>query len=87
MTAFKNPRDPSQINHLAKQMFPANSAYMLDVFLKAISAPHGYLFVDLTKSTPDTYGLRTSIFGRAGCPLKSEVVYVEEPHIKRRQLR
>ena len=87
MIAFKNPRDPSQINYLAKQMFPANSAYMLDEFLKVTSAPHGYLFVDLTQSTPDAHRLRTSIFGRAGCPLKSEVVYIEELPIKRRRLR
>ena len=87
MIAFKNPRDPSQINHLAKQMFPANSAYMLDAFLKATSVPHGYLFVDLTQGTPDAYRLRTSIFGRPGCPLRSEVVYVEDPAIKRRRIR
>lgn len=87
MIAFKNPRDPSQINHLAKQMFPANSGYMLDAFLKATSVPHGYLFIDLTQGTPDAYRLRTSIFGRPGCPFKSEVVYVEDPPIKRRRVR
>ena len=86
MIAFKSPRDPSQINHLARQMYPANSGYMLDAFLKATTKEYGYLFIDLTQTTPDNYRLRTSVFGRPGCPLKSEVVYVEDT-IKRRRLR
>jgi hypothetical protein len=84
MIAFKNPRDPSQINHLAKQIFPSNSEYMLDAFLKATRNEYGYLFIDLTQTTPDDYRLRTSVFGRPGCPLKTEVLY--EP-IKRRRLK
>ena len=86
MVAFKNPRDPSQIKHLAGQMFPANSSYMLDAFLKATTKEYGYLFIDLTQTTPDNYRLRTSVFGRPGCPLKSEIVYLHDP-IKRRRLR
>ena len=88
MVAFKNPRDPSQINHLARQMYPRRSEYMLDAFYKATTVSHGYLFIDLTQATPDAYRLRTSIFGRPGCPLKSEVVYVEESTkgIKHRRL-
>ena len=63
MVAFKNPRDPSQIKHLAGQMFPANSSYMLDAFLKATTKEYGYLFIDLTQTTSDNYRLRTSVFG------------------------
>ena len=86
MIAFKNPRDRGQISTLAGQMFPSQPGYMPDAFDKATSVPHGYLFVDLTQETPDEYRLRKSVFGRPGCPLKSEVVYVEDP-IKRRRIR
>ena len=90
MIAFKNPRDPSQIQHLARQMYPTKSDYMMDAFLKATTKEHGYLFIDLTQSTPEGYRLRSSIFGRKGCPLKSEVVYEEEEEergLKRRRQR
>lgn len=83
MVAFKNPRDPSQINHLAKQMYPGNSRYMLDAFLKSTKQPHGYLFIDLRQETQDKHRLRTSVFGRPGCPFKSEVIFTEE--IKRKK--
>ena len=84
MVAFKNPRDPSQIGHLSRQVFPSNSEYMLDAFLKATRKEYGYLFIDLTQTTPDNYRLRASVFGQPGCPYKSEILY--EP-IKRRRLR
>jgi len=90
MVAFKNPRDPSQMQHLARQMYPTKSDYMMDAFLKATIKEHGYLFVDLTQSTPEGYRLRSSIFGRTGCPLKSEVVYEEDENakdVKRRRRR
>lgn len=83
MLAFKNPRDPSQIDHLARQVFPSNSKYLLEAFLKATSKEFGYLFIDLTQTTPDDYRLRTSVFGQPGCPYKSEILY--EPSIKRKR--
>ena len=82
MIAFKNPRDPSQIQHLARQMYPTKSDYMMDAFLKATTKEHGYLFIDLTQGTPEGYRLRSSIFGRKGCPLRSEVVYEEDENTK-----
>ena len=84
MIAFKNPRDPSQIQHLARQMYPTKSDYMMDAFLKATTEEHGYLYIDLTQSTPEGYRLRSSIFGRKGCPLKSEVVYEEDEESMKR---
>jgi len=83
MIAFKNPRDPSQINHLAKQIFPRNSRYMLDAFLKATATPHGYLYIDLTQTTNDKYRLRSSVFGRPGCEFESELIYLEDIKSKR----
>ena len=62
MVLFKNPRDASQITHLAKQMYPGNSKYFQEAFQDATSKPHGYLFIDLKQATPEHLQLRTQIF-------------------------
>ena len=61
MVLFKNPRDSSQIMHLARQMFPNDPAYLQNVYIDATSPPFGYLFVDLKQETPDLLRLRTDI--------------------------
>jgi len=58
---FKNPRDASQITHLAKQMYPGNVSFMQDAFRQATTAPHGYLCVDLKQTTPDEFRLRAGV--------------------------
>ena len=50
---FKNPRDAGQIRHLASQLFPGQTKYLIDAYKQATSKPHGYLLLDLTQSTPD----------------------------------
>lgn len=70
MVIFKNPRDGSQITHLAKQMYPDNVKYVKEAFADATLQPHGYLFVDLKQDTPDNLRLRTNIFDR------QQIVYV-----------
>ena len=50
---FKNPRDAAQIRHLASQLFPGQTNYLVDAYKQATSRPHGYLLLDLTQSTPD----------------------------------
>lgn len=62
ISMFKNPRDTSQINHLAKQMFPSNVKFMREAYVDATSSAHGYLFIDLKQNTPEEYRLRTNIF-------------------------
>ena len=59
---FKNPRDQSQVVHLAKQMYPGNVNYMKDAYKKATSDPFGYLFIDLNQETSEEFRLRTNIF-------------------------
>ena len=59
---FKNPRDASQISHLARQMFPGHSKYMIEAFADATQMPYSYLVIDLTASTEDQYRLRSGIF-------------------------
>lgn len=58
---FKNPRDRSQINHLARQIFPENFKYVQEAYADATSRPHGYLLFDLKQNTPEQYRLRTNI--------------------------
>ena len=62
MVLFKNPRDVTQIVHLAKQMYPGQTKYVEESFRDATSRPHGYLFVDLKQNTPEHLRLRTNIF-------------------------
>lgn len=56
---FKNPRDLSQINYLARQM---HSKHLVQAFKDATSRPYGYLIVDLRSTTDDDVRLRTGIF-------------------------
>ena len=73
LVVFKNPRDASQITHLAKQMYPGKLKYVQESFKDATSVPHGYLLLDLRQETPDHLRLRTDIF-----PPDHQVVYVQK---------
>lgn len=64
---FKNPRDRQQIGHLARQMFPNNSKFMLSAYIDATAKPYGYLFIDLKQNTDDIMRLRTGIFPNELC--------------------
>ena len=58
MVVFKNPRDASQMSHLARQMYPGRVKFVQEVFKDATSVPYGYLLVN----TPEDMRLRTTIF-------------------------
>jgi len=58
---FKNPRDSSQINTLARQIFPYRKGYLQDAFQKATSEAHGYLLIDLTQKTSENLRLMSNI--------------------------
>ena len=62
MVIFKNPRDASQISHLARQMYPGRGKYLQEAFVHATSKPYGYLLVDARQETPEHLRLRTKIF-------------------------
>jgi len=63
LVLFKNPRDASQITHLAKQMYPHDVKFFTEVFGDATSSrPHSYLLVDLKQNTPEHMRLRTHVF-------------------------
>ena len=80
---FKNPRDASQISHLAKQVFPQNPRLMVSAYHQATEKPHGYLFVDYRQKTPDLYRLQTHVF--AGDP-QPPTVFVDEKMSEDRSL-
>ena len=61
MVVFKNPRDTSQVTHLAKQMHPGRVKFVQEAFKDATSVPYGYLLVDLKQDTPEDMRLRTTI--------------------------
>ncbi len=73
LVVFKNPRDASQITHLAKQMHPGQTRYLQEAFKDATSGSYGYLVIDLKQATPEHLRLRTSIF-----PGETHVVYVQK---------
>lgn len=62
MILFKNPRDRSQIIHLAKQMYPQNIRFMQEAYKLATTEPFSYLLVDLKQDTPEQLRLRGDIF-------------------------
>lgn len=68
---FKNPRDATQIAHLARQMYPGKSKFMIEAFRDATSKPYTYLMIDLRPETEDMLRLRSSIF-----PDEDNFVYV-----------
>ena len=72
LVIFKNPRDASQITHLAKQMYPGKTKYVQEAFINATENPHGYLLFDLRQDTPDHLRLRTKFF-----PPTQQEVYVQ----------
>jgi hypothetical protein len=73
LVIFKNPRDNTQIEHLARQMFPKRSMIVQDAFHRATQRPYGYLLVDLKQSTPDEARLRTNIFNELGTGASCEL--------------
>ena len=73
MIVFKNPRDVSQITHLAKQMYPGKVNYVLEAFKDATTKPYGYLLFDLRQETPDHMRLRTNVF-----PPDYQIVYLQK---------
>ena len=62
LTIFKNPRDKSQVEFLARQIFPRNPKTLIHIFEAATEKPHSYLFLDLTQECPDRLRFRSHLF-------------------------
>lgn len=59
---FKNARDASQISCLGRQLYPRNSQFLTEAYIKATTTPFGYLVIDLHPLTPEEHRLRESLF-------------------------
>ncbi len=71
LVLFKSPRDKTVVQHLANQMYPKATMFLVDAFVDATSEPFGYLLVDLRQDTPEDFRIRNKIF-----PGEREVVYL-----------
>ena len=59
---FKNPRDKSQIDYLARQILPQQRKALIQIFEAATAEPHSYLFLDLTQECPEKLRFRSNLF-------------------------
>ena len=71
LVMMKNVRDVSQVATLGRQLFPGRSKILTSAFADATSLPFGYLVVDMSPHSVDTYRLRTRVF-----PGEDPIVYV-----------
>ena len=56
LVLFKNPRDSTIINFIARQAYPANLQFLIESFKDAtLGNLHGYLFMDLTQECPEEF--------------------------------
>lgn len=58
---FKNARDQSQVQHLARQFMPTNVKFLMWAYKDATEKPYSYLMLDLTPTANDQYRVRTNI--------------------------
>jgi adenylate kinase family enzyme len=72
LVLFKNLRDCSQIQKLGQQIFPGNSKFLVESYKDALHSPFGYLVIDLSPRTEETFRLRTKIF-----PGEDTIIYRE----------
>lgn len=68
---MKNPRDNSQIVHLAKQIMPHNTKFVVKAFWAATKKPHSYLLIDCHPSQVEALRLRTNIISTYQNPTKT----------------
>ena len=66
LVIFKNPRDQTAIEYIARQAFPHNKQFLIDSYRDAVDRPHGYLFMDFTQQCLDELRLRTDLFNYNG---------------------
>jgi energy-coupling factor transporter ATP-binding protein EcfA2 len=66
---FKNPRDQTVIDYVARQAFPNNRKDLIDAFNDATAnKPHGYLFIDFTQDCRDNSRVMTDVLNKKKGP-------------------
>lgn len=58
---FKNPRDSACITHLARQIYPTQSKFVLESYQDATKQPYTFLLIDLKQDTDDRLRLRSNV--------------------------
>ena len=58
---MKNSRDRAQISHLARQVYPNNSRFLVDSYNDATAKPYSYLMLDFKQETPENLRVVTGI--------------------------
>ena len=71
IVVMKNTRDQMQIRHLARQIYPGNSKFLIDAYQNATIQPYSYLLLDFTHSIATDLKVRTGIL-----PGETYFVYV-----------
>ncbi|RWR99665.1 hypothetical protein B4U80_06778 [Leptotrombidium deliense] len=61
LVIMKNPRDRSQIRHLAMQLYPTNVNRLIEAYSDATGKPFSYIKVDCTALTPDEFRLQSRL--------------------------
>lgn len=61
---FKSPRDRSQFNHIARQIYPENPKELIRVYNECTSEAHSYIIIDLTQDINNLLRFRTDIFNK-----------------------
>ena len=74
LVLFKNPRDCTAIDFIARQAFPKNRLFLVDAYKDATeNRPHGYLFIDFTQPCPDFLRVRSDVFNVNGITVYKQV--------------
>ena len=63
---FKNPRDVSVVDHLARQVVPGRTKFLHEAYMDATSRPYGYLFFDFKPEGDERIRFRTDILPEEG---------------------
>ena len=58
---FKNPRENSQLQYLARQLRPNNYKWIVQAYHTITAEPFSYLFVDLTQETSENLRFRSNV--------------------------
>src|SRR6266496_4471083 len=68
LVLFRNPRDATQVAHLARQMYPGKSKFLIEAFKDATSEPFSYMLIDLKPDTGEKFRVRANVFpGEESC--------------------
>ena len=62
IVVFKNPRDQTQIRHLACRMFPSKPKFLQATYEEETKDPYRYLFLDFHPNSPEFARVRGNIF-------------------------